>query len=71
MEMPLLTELGLRLRIRFYKHGTPTELISRGFGGDGHQRPSGEQVRGGGIYQPANLATPEHEPLRPRPVPIR
>jgi len=30
MEMPLLTELGLRLRIRFYKHGTPTELSSLG-----------------------------------------
>jgi len=30
MEMPLLTELGLRLGVCFYKQGTPTELISRG-----------------------------------------
>ncbi|MCX6913030.1 MAG: hypothetical protein NT167_08300 [Verrucomicrobia bacterium] len=35
--MPLLTELGLRLGVRFYKHATPTELISRGLRGDAYQ----------------------------------
>ena len=28
--MPLLTELGRRFGVHFYKHATPTELVSRG-----------------------------------------
>ena len=30
MNVPLLTELGRCLGVRFYKHATPTELISHG-----------------------------------------
>ena len=38
LAMSLLPELGLRLGGRGYKHDTPTELISRSFGGDVHRR---------------------------------